>query len=204
MEVPHSQIWEQIKKKTKQSSCFHFPSIDSLCFGLCRNSVTGRILGCESNISRQENIVDYVLNHLPLPKTTVHYLKISPVVESDNTIRNIKIDRKMFYKPDDKHHFLFKSDKPKWICSLDSEGYDDLLLFENIFSDKCIALLQDPGNGFDNLLQESKRQMPRLVFNNVSTRRALPQPKSRQNSSSQSSQITRVRTDGLSSARQYE
>ena len=203
MKVPHSKIWEEICKKIKHSCCIHFPKSGHLYFGIGKNSVTGRIMGTQTT-SAKHDLVQYALNQLPLPKTTVHYLEILPLVDTDQSIRKIKIKQKMFYKPD-VAHFLFKKRTPRWVCKSDEGESWDYRLFDKIFGAKFLALWEEePENGFEKVIQKSKKQMRRIVFDSVIVRQALPKYCSSQNLSRQTPQATKVRTDEPSFARQYE
>ena len=79
----------------------------------------------------------------------------------------------MFYKPD-VAHFLFKKRTPRWVCnSYEGESWD-YRLFDKIFGEKFLALWVEPENGFEKVIQKSKKQMRRIVFDSVIVRQALP------------------------------
>ena len=110
----------------------------------------------------------------------------------------------MFYKPD-VAHFLFKKRTPRWVCKSDEGESWDYRLFDKIFGAKFLALWEEePENGFEKVIQKSKKQMRRIVFDSVIVRQALPKYCPSQNLSSQTPQATKVRTDEPSFARQYE
>ena len=105
-----------------------------------------------------------MLNQLPLPKTTIHYIQISPDVDADQRIKNIKIKQARFYKPQGKH-FLFKKTNPRWICpDIDF----DYKLFHQIFGDNLHVLTEYPENGYEQVIEPSTKKQIRLAFEKMS------------------------------------